>query len=422
MNPAQNLWSQLLADLNDPNLQWQLLAVLGCIVAAWWLSRVLVRRLSASGGAAGVNQVSLRRLLTPLLVLLFIVLATRVLSSYQSVGLLRVAIPLALSYLLIRAVFYLLRMAFAPDGRVGVILQTVEQALAVLIWAGVALYITGLWPEFVDYLEQTKLPVGRHHESLKVLLQALIWVGVTLVLALWAAALLEQRLMQLDSMHSSLRAVLARVGRGLLILVAVLISLSLVGIDLTVLSVFGGALGVGLGLGLQKLVSSYVSGFVVLLERSLSIGDLVSVEKFSGQIVQINTRYTVLRASDGTEAIIPNEMLVSQPVQNFSLSDRNARVSSVFKVAHGADVERLLAAIPVALAKLPQVLATPAPSAHLLSMSIEGLEIEAAVWIDDPYKLRGSVQSAMNRTLLTLLNEQQVGLSSILPTVTSGNP
>ena len=115
-------------------------------------------------------------------------------------------------------------------------------------------------------------------------------------------------------------------------------------------------------------------------------------------------------------------MLVSQPVQNFSLSDRNSRVSSIFKVAHDADVERLLAAIPAVLARLPQVLANPEPSAHLLSMSPEGLEIEAAVWVDDPYKLRGSVQSAMNRALLTLLHEQQVSLASILPAATSGNP
>jgi small-conductance mechanosensitive channel len=189
----------------------------------------------------------------------------------------------------------------------------------------------------------------------------------------------------------------------------------LVGIDLTVLSVFGGALGVGLGLGLQKLVSSYVSGFVVLLERSLTIGDLVSVEKYSGQIVQINTRYTVLRSGDGTEAIIPNEMLVSQPVQNFSLSDRHIRISSSFKVAHGTDISRLLEAIPPVLAKLPQALEKPAPSALLLGMGPEGLEIEAAVWVDDPVKLRGSMQSAMNLALLALLNEHKVSLSSTLP-------
>jgi small-conductance mechanosensitive channel len=415
MNSAQNLWSLLLADINDPNLQWQLLALAGCIALGWWLSRVLSHRLQGHDNAAGPTNSSLRKLLTPLLILLLVAVASRVLSSYQSVGLLRVAVPLALSYLLIRAAFYLLRQVFAPHGRAGLILQTFEQAIALVIWTGVALYITGLWPEFIEYLEQTKLPIGRHHESLLVIVMALIWVAVTLLLALWAAAVFEQRLMRLDSMHSSLRAVLARVGRGLLILVAVLISLSLVGIDLTVLSVFGGAFGVGLGLGLQKLVSSYVSGFVVLLERSLTIGDLVSVEKYSGQIVHINTRYTVLRSSDGTEAIIPNEMLVSQPVQNFSLSDRHVRISSSFKVAHGTDVSRLLEAIPPVLAKLPQVLEKPAPSALLLGIGPEGLEIEASVWVDDPVKLRGSMQSAMNLALLALLNEHKVSLSSTLP-------
>jgi small-conductance mechanosensitive channel len=415
MNSAQNLWSQLLADINDPNLQWQLLALACCVTLGWWLSRLLSRRLAGQADAIGAANTSLRRLLTPLLILVFLTLASRVLSTYQSVGFLRIAVPLALSYLLIRAAFYLLRQVFAADGRAGLILQTFEQAIALVIWTGLALYITGLWPEFVEYLEQTKLPIGRHHESLLVVLLALIWVAITLLLALWAAAVFEQRLMRLDSMHSSLRAVLARVGRGLLILVAVLISLSLVGIDLTVLSVFGGALGVGLGLGLQKLVSSYVSGFVVLLERSLTIGDLVSVEKYSGQIVQINTRYTVLRGGDGIEAIIPNEMLVSQPVQNFSLSDRHTRISSSFKVAHGTDVTRLLEAIPVVLATLPQVLEKPAPSALLLSMGLEGLEIEAAVWIDDPVKLKSNSQSAMNLALLKLLNEQNVHLSSILP-------
>lgn len=415
MNSAQNLWSQLLADVNDPNLQWQLLTLAACIALSWWLSRLLSRRLSGQTDIVGPANSSLRRLLTPLLILTLLSLATRVLSSYQSVGLLRVAVPLALSYLLIRAAFYLLRQVFAPDGRAGLLLQTFEQAIALIIWTGVALYITGLWPEFIEYLEQTKLPIGRHHESLLVVLMALVWVAITLLLALWAAAIFEQRLMRLDSMHSSLRAVLARVGRGLLILIAVLISLSLVGIDLTVLSVFGGALGVGLGLGLQKLVSSYVSGFVVLLERSLTIGDLVSIEKYSGQIVQINTRYTVLRSGDGTEAIIPNEMLVSQPVQNFSLSDRNTRISSSFKVVHGSDVTRLLEAIPPLLATLPQVLKTPAPSALLLSMTSEGLEIEVSVWIDDPIKFRSSVQSAMNLALLKLLNEQETHLSSTLP-------
>ncbi len=415
MTPATNLWSQLLADIDNPNLLWQLLALAACAALGWLLSRAMMSRFAGQTGSLGVALDSFQRVLTPLLTLGLIALAGRVLSQWQAVGLLRVAMPLTLSYLLIRAAFYLLRKGFAKEGRAGVILQTFEQTIAVVIWSGVALYITGLWPEFVGYLDETTLPVGRHRESLLVLLQALMWVGVTLVLALWGAALLEQRLMKLDTMHTSLRAVLARVGRGLLILVALLISLSLVGIDLTVLSVFGGALGVGLGLGLQKLVSSYVSGFVVLLERSLTIGDVVVVDKFSGQIVQINTRYTVLRGGDGAESIIPNEMLISSPVQNLCLSDRDTRISTSFRVGHGIDVIRLLDAIPPALTGLARVKQQPAPTALLLNMGPEGLEIEASVWIDDPARGKASVQSAMNLALLKLLKEHQVDLASSLP-------
>ena len=131
MNSAQNLWSLLLADINDPNLQWQLLALSGCIALGWWLSRVLSRRLQGHDNAAGPTNSSLRKLLTPLLILLLVAVASRVLSSYQSVGLLRVAVPLALSYLLIRAAFYLLRQVFAQHGRAGLILQTFEQAIAI---------------------------------------------------------------------------------------------------------------------------------------------------------------------------------------------------------------------------------------------------------------------------------------------------
>ncbi len=415
MTPTQNLWSVLLADFEDPDVLWQLLALASCIALGWMLSRLFMKRFAVPAKNLSVSVDSFQRVLTPLITLGLIAVAIRVLGQWQAVGLLRVAIPLTLSYLLIRAVFYLLRKAFARDGRVGGVLQAFEQTFAIIVWGGLALYITGLWPEFIAYLDETTLPVGRHRESLLVILQALLWVAVTLVLAMWAAAVLGQRLMKLGTMHSSLRAVLARSGRGLLILLAVLISLSLVGIDLTVLSVFGGALGVGLGLGLQKLVSSYVSGFVVLLERSLAIGDVVNVDKYSGQIVEINTRYTVLKGGDGSDAIIPNEMLVSAPVQNLCLSDRNMRVASNFIVEHGTDIDHLITAIPAALGNLPRVLPQPAPTALLTGILTEGLAIEAAVWIADPENGKGTVLSALNLRVLELLKTYQVTLSSLLP-------
>ncbi len=418
MPPSSTLLPELLADFERPDFQWQLLALGLCVIAGWLLSHALMRRFSAQPvtlGSFSTAVDSFQRVLTPLSVLLMIVLAILVLGRWQAVGLLRTALPLLLSFVLIRLVFYLLRKAFARNGRVGGVLQAFEQFFAVVIWSGVAVYITGLWPEFVQMLEETTLPVGRHRESLMVMLQALLYVGITLVLALWAAATLEQRLMKLDTMHSSLRVVLSRVGRASLILVAVMVSLSVVGIDLTVLSVFGGALGVGLGLGLQKLVSSYVSGFVILLERSLSIGDVVTVDRYSGQVVQINTRYTVIKGGDGTESVIPNELLVSAPVQNLCLSDRNARVSTTLIVAQETDINALFAlALPV-LAAIPRVLATPAPTAMLLRFAPEGLELEFAFWIADPEKGKVSVLSAANLALLTLLKSQGIRLAGMQP-------
>jgi small-conductance mechanosensitive channel len=209
--------------------------------------------------------------------------------------------------------------------------------------------------------------------------------------------------MKFDAVHSSIRVVLARAGRALFLLIAVLISLSLVGIDLTVLSVFGGALGVGLGLGLQKLVSSYVSGVVILLERSLALGDIVAVDRFRGEVVQINARCTILRASDGSEAVIPNEMMVSSPVQNFSLPDSQARLSSQFIVAYQVNINEFAIDIKQSLAELPRVLAEPAVEVLIKRLAPEGVELEVAFWIADPEKGSAGLISEVNQRLLGLI-------------------
>jgi small-conductance mechanosensitive channel len=207
----------------------------------------------------------------------------------------------------------------------------------------------------------------------------------------------------MDTMHSSLRAVMARMGRALFVLVAVLLSLSLVGIDLTVLSVFGGAVGVGIGLGLQKLVSSYVSGFVILLERSLAIGDTVTVDKYHGQITRINTRYTIVRGGDGIETVVPNEMLVSAAVQNYSLTDRTLRLTTQLTVSYQNDIESVLHRLQQAVAGVTRVCATPPPQALLLKLGNDGFELEVDFWIADPENGRLNVLSEVNRVIWKVL-------------------
>lgn len=410
-NLLSTLVSNLVNDLQNPGLLWQIAALVVSLVAGWTLASVLKGKLTARDAQLRVMRFgveSFSRVLSPLVGLAFVIVSKLMLEQWYQVALLRIAIPVVGSFALVRLVFYVLRRVFVRGGKAGGFLLLFEKGFATLVWSGFALYITGLWPELIQYLDNTVLPIGRHKASLLMILQAAASVIFTLMIALWAGALLEERLMRMDSVHSSLRAVMARMTRAILILVAVLVSLSLVGIDLTVLSVFGGALGVGLGLGLQKIASSYVSGFVILLERSLAVGDMVTVDKFSGQVTKINTRYTIIRSMDGIETVMPNEMLVSSPVQNYSLTDRTLRLTTRVTVGYQSDIEMLLPVLQETTAGITRVLQDPAPQALLVRFDPSGFEVEIGLWIADPENGRLNIVSEVNRAIWKTLKKHNV--------------
>jgi hypothetical protein len=165
-------------------------------------------------------------------------------------------------------------------------------------------------------------PFGQVCKGLRRFVQGLLTAGVVMVLALWAASGIERKLLRRTGGDLSIEKLAANVVRALLLFIGLLFALSAVGIDLTALGVLGGAVGVGLGFGLQKIAANYISGFVILAERSLRIGDTVKIDGFEGRITDIRTRYTLIRARDGREAIVPNEMLITQRVENSSLADQ----------------------------------------------------------------------------------------------------
>jgi small-conductance mechanosensitive channel len=410
-----NLLTDLFSDLREPGVLWQAAAIILSILIGWWLARFIRSRyLHQAGADSGrvrrIGVESFARVLGPLLILGLLAGAKYVLAHYQHVNVLRVALPLCASFALIRIAFYLMRRVFARGGQLGATVITFEKIFALLVWLAVALYITGLWPDLLDYLDNTLVPLGRHKVSLATILQAIASVVVLLMLALWAGAALEERLMRVQGMHSSLRVVMARMSRALLIVVAVLVSLSMVGIDLTVLSVFGGALGVGLGLGLQRIASNYVSGFVILLERSLAIGDMISVDKYSGRVTNINTRYTVLQGLDGVETVLPNEMLISGPVQNQSLSNPSVRVATTLTVAYGSNLDTLIPTLETLPVGLPRVIASPRPSVSLNKFGTDGFELELGFWISDPENGRSGVVSDVNKKIYALVQSGDVKL------------
>jgi small-conductance mechanosensitive channel len=404
-DPLLDLWRDAWQDLGNPGLRWQILALLLCFTLGWGIARLMRRSLTQREVRRGVVRFGVEsfvRVLWPLLTLVLIALIRPLFERIGHVDLLRVAMPIVGSFALIRVAFYIMRRVFARRGPAnkGVILAF-EKLFALAVWLVVSLHITGMLPDVLDFLDQTMLLFGRNKVSVMTILQAVWWVGVTLILALWAATTVEERLMRLDTMNSSLRVVLARLSRAVLIIVALLLSLSLVGIDLTMLSVFTGALGVGLGLGLQRLASSYVSGFIILFERGLAIGDVITVDKFTGRIVSINARYTTLRSSDGADTVVPNDMLLSLPVQNFFNTDKALQIVTQVTLRSHSDVEQALQLMHEAALAVEHIDHTleRAPQALVTRFTIEGIELELNCWLDELSSGKPTVTSQLNRAI-----------------------
>jgi small-conductance mechanosensitive channel len=227
---------------------------------------------------------------------------------------------------------------------------------------------------------------------------------------LWISAAIESRLLRRESMDLSMRKIAASAIRALLLFVGLLFALSAAGIDLTALGVLGGALGVGLGFGLQKLAANYVSGFVILAERSLRIGDMVKVDGFEGRVTDIKTRYTVIRSLGGKEAIVPNEMLITQRVENSSLADPRVLLSTVVQVDYDCDVDHVMKTLTTALVDVPRVLSDPGPAVQLSRFADNGMELTVFFWIMDPENGSGGVRSDVNLAIWHTLKALKVDI------------
>jgi small-conductance mechanosensitive channel len=240
------------------------------------------------------------------------------------------------------------------------------------------------------------------------LVDGLVATAVTMIVAVWLGRVAEGRIMALSRMDVSLRVVFSKLLRTVFVLLGVLIALALVGIDVTVLSVFGGALGVGLGFGLQKIAANYVSGFVILLDRSIKLGDLVTIDKCYGEVTRLTVRYVVVRSFDGTENLIPNETVITSTVVNHSYSDRVVRVDGRVQVAYSSDVPQVLETLRSVAAAHPRVLADPPPSAFVRGFADNGIDIEYFAWIRDPEAGRGNLQSELNLRILEEFRTQGI--------------
>ncbi|MBS1210251.1 MAG: conserved hypothetical transrane protein [Proteobacteria bacterium] len=396
----ESLYVDLLEVLTNPARRYELLAIGLSLAFAALFAQRLRRQINRESTVSGLRQLAF-----PLAAILLLGVL-RFVAHHNDWRLHFVAVAMQLLWAMvgIRVAVFAVQRAFPR----ALWVRSFGRSITLLVWCYVALDLLGLLPELIAWLDSFELPLGKSRISLWGVSQGMASVLGSLIVALWLGGVIEGRLMRANGIDSNVQAVLSRIAKALLILIAVLIGMELVGLDITTLSVFSGALGVGLGFGMQKIASNYVSGFIILLDRSIRIGNLIQVGAERGEVREITTRYTVLRSPGGTHFIVPNETLVSTTVQNDSFSDPNTRVAVRVQVAYGSDVERALAILEEIALPEPRVLRNPAAQSFLVSFDDSGMTLELGVWIADPANGALGLQSNLNRAILRRFREEGI--------------
>ncbi|MBS7807370.1 mechanosensitive ion channel domain-containing protein [Variovorax sp. PCZ-1] len=406
----QNYFKALLADFNREGFVLELLALVGCLIAAWFVVWLLRRTLHHNNEQGADSVLFGRRgidgILFPLISLALVYVLRVTVFSTPEYALFRVATLMLCALAAIRLIARVVALAY-PDSTAG---RLIERFFSWFVWLGIVLWLAGVLPIVTAELEAIQFSLGKSKVSLLGMFEGILAALLVIVLSLWVSAAIEKRLLSDAVEDLSLRKVATNAIRMLLLIVGLLFALSALGVDLTALSVLGGALGVGLGFGLQKLASNYVSGFVILLERSLRIGDNVKIDGFEGRVTDIKTRYTMIRSVNGREAIVPNEKVITERVENLSLSDPKVLVVTNITVGYDSDVAQIQKILCDSAASSDRVLKEPAPVAHLANFALDGLEFSLCFWISDPENGQLNVKSEVHIAIIAALRQANIDI------------
>lgn len=401
--------------MNDPVLWWshmnpqqanqELLLFLACIAVTWFLVWGVRRATPQWDLSVLLGRHLLDGVLFPTLLLGLVFITRAVWAKSHPVWIFDFLVPVCFSLAVIRLGVKVLQVTFKSAEWV----RPIERSLSWLAWAAVVLWLTGLLPLVLEELDQIKWKIGASHLSVRTLIEGGLTAGLVMLLTLWVSSAIESKLLKSSTgSELSLRKAVSNAVTSLLLFVGLMLSLSAVGIDLTALSVLGGAVGVGIGFGLQKLAANYVSGFVILAERSMRIGDSVKVDGFEGRISDIKARYTVIRSLTGRESIVPNEMLINSRVENLSLADSRILQSTQVTVAYGTDIDEVMQLLMQACVAQNKVVKDPLPFITLTNFGADGLEFGAHYWVDEQQAGLLTLKSEINIRILQLLQAKGI--------------
>lgn len=393
MNNEMNfIWQEIVQDFSTVTVLWQL-AVIGTVLIISGLLNLHLQRQIAAGKVNTVYKLLLggvERLFFPFTAFLLLVIARYTLDSWMHVGVLRLATRMLIAMVIIRSIVYILRYVFSPSAW----LHSFEKVITWSVWVVVALHLSGFLDQVLQVFEDVQFSVGKQKLNLLLLIQGLLTIVVTMLAALWLSRMIELRLMAAANMNSNWRVIMVKLVRMVAIVVAILVSLAAVGIDVTMLSVFGGALGVGLGFGLQKIASNYVSGFIILMDKSLHMGDIVTISSHYGIVKELRSRYMILRKQDGTEIIIPNEMMITDVVINHTSAAHKAKVPVQVKVSYESDLDLAMKVLEeIGRTHERTIRDDTAVDVIIKSFGESGIDLLLALWVDNPEEGAAQLQS-----------------------------
>ena len=390
---AQEYSQQLYDSLAQPTILIQLGVIAALYLPAVFLARLIepklkerARQIRGMPGLLRLVVAFLRRLTWLFFAFLLTIayLATGVLNWPGSNGLIYAAMLLSGAWLAIAMVSQIIRS------------RSLGQAFSVVAWIYVAVVILGITDDVEQVLDGAAVNVGNFRLSTLDVIEGVVFLGVLLWLSTTLANFIDRRIQAAEEMTPSLRVLIGKMVRISLIVVAVLIAMSGLGIDLTAFTLLSGAVGVGIGFGLQKVVSNFISGIIILLDESIKPGDTISLGETFGWIRELRARFVSVVTRDGREYLIPNEDFITREVINWSFSDRYVRLDVPFGVSYDADPHEVTKLAIEAAGGLPRVnsLRHP-PVCWLTAFGDSSLDFVLRFWIKDPQlgltNIRGQV-------------------------------
>jgi small-conductance mechanosensitive channel len=270
-----------------------------------------------------------------------------------------------------------------------------SRTIAITAWVIAALNILGILSPTILFLDEISFSLGQASISVLTIMQAIVTLGILLWISAIAGQITESKLKSAQNLSPSIQVLSIKFMRISFGAVAFIMALAIVGVDLTAFAVVGGAVGVGIGFGLQRIFANLISGFILLMDKSIKPGDVIVVADSYGRVDALTARYVSVTTRDGVEHLIPNEELIINRVENWSHSQTLLRLRQVVGVHYNADLHKAIELCKEAAAETTRILNEPAPNCLVLEFGDSAVNLEMRVWINDPMNGRANVMSEL---------------------------